>query len=380
MLNYYRSFVSIVFMMVLAIGCAPLAGGANANAGGTSLAGRTIQQLTLQLTSGNMICADTETDLVIMAYEQDGTRLVTQGVGKGKVPWSDYRLQAQNATISQSGIVKTLGDPMVLMGQQVGIRVMSAHDKGTRAQLSVPISFACPVTLKFSGADGAPGAQGANGQDGRPGANKPTDGAGAAPGEDGAQGVAGFSGTPGLAGMSGDQIQVDVAGLVGGHQGKLMLQVLVNNFTKGVRSMHLVDPVGGSLTILARGGNGGNGGMGGNGGKGGPAGTGSSDGKGGNGGKGGDGGAGGNGGPGGAIAVYANQSAMPYMHLIVFDTAGGAPGNAGRGGSGGIGAPAKSFGDPGSRGAEGIPGPPVAVAGQPSPAPMVQNREVQRLW
>jgi hypothetical protein len=160
----------------------------------------------------------------------------------------------------------------------------------------------------------------------------------------------------------------------------LLLQVVVRNMLTGVATRHLIDPAGGTLKIVSRGGNGGSGGNGGAGGAGGSAGTGTVDGNAGNGGNGGSGAPAGNGGNGGSIVINANPLAQPYAGILIYDNAGGLPGNPGGAGAAGAAGPAKSFGQPGNRGKAGVPAEQTAVAGSAGGPPVINITTVKTLW
>ncbi|MBN1924242.1 MAG: hypothetical protein JW798_00270 [Prolixibacteraceae bacterium] len=210
-------------------------------------------------------------------------------------------------------------------------------------------------------------------------------------GAGGSWGGSGFSGSSGLSGNDGSDGEDGSNGSDGGRGPDIgvwtdlyfdsllqmdLLYVYAENLFNKAEYRCLVNPNGGKITVVSRGGAGGDGGSGGSGGSGGKG----SDGEwhsvttqvndstevtkrwqdkgenGGNGGDGGNGGNGGDGGDGGDVYLYFTQDALPFQHLIIPLSEGGSGGSSGSSGSGGS-AGTGGTGDPsGSSGSSGNSG------------------------
>ena len=189
---------------------------------------------------------------------------------------------------------------------------------GERYIFNLPVVFNQTVVVNAPGGEGADGYLGNSGNWG----------------QDGTDGTSGGQGSPGKNGGRGGDVQLEIRQ----EQGNLF-HVIVNG--AGPTQTHIIDfSIGAGIVVNLQGGTGGAGGKGGKGGGGGDGTaatnycSGRDPGLGGDGGRGGDGGFGGN---GGRLTVYADSAAMPHLHLIKLNNAGGAGGRGGDGGGGGPG-------------------------------------------
>lgn len=207
-----------------------------------------------------------------------------------------------------------------------------------------------------AGFDGLSGFSGSNGSNGFPGSES----------SNGQEGQQGENGRDGQHGDNGRDLTVFCNVYFDSILNTSLLYVEVNEIHNQNVSKYLVNPDGGTLHIVSKGGDGGKGGNGGDGGNGGNGGDGrkytievkdtsgvkvivcyEKGGNGGSGGAGGNGGYGGEGGRGGDISIYYTASAKPFLGVIKVESI---PGNGGFGGSSGKGG---KGGDAGSNGDSG---------------------------
>lgn len=297
------------------------------------LKGRPLQRLDAELHGGNALCPGASAPLVVTATLENGKRLVSEGVGGGKVPWENFRLQPVGAaTVTPTGEVRLETDPRKLLAGPLAVRVEVASAPGTAVEVPLSARFDCAFVADFSGKPGHAGAAGKNGQRGRDGTetmDASNRGIPGGPGENAG------SGNDGANGQDGENVDVEVTRVDDGAHP--LLQVIVKGLNRGRVEHFRVDPQGGTLTIRTNGGKGGAGGPGGAGGDGGRGGTGYLPGNGGQGGGGGYGGHGGNGGRGGHILVRLTPEASPYKDVLRFENQGAPGGEPGPGGHGGMG-------------------------------------------
>jgi hypothetical protein len=271
--------------------------------------------------------------LVLIATTQDGKQFATVGAGKGKVAFDNYTIQASVVQVDKGGAVSLSADPRESEGKMAHLRIIPTAHPDVVAELDIPVRYDIPFVANFSGADGANGIDGIDGSDGTSGSDgtaptvDPTTGTLGTPGPGGrgSDGGNGGDGSNGQDGSPGGVVHIWIRLESGA---KPLLQVKV---TSGVHeSLHLVDPNGGSLKVLANGGTGGRGGRGGRAGRGGSGGNGFPDGFSGLDGRPGSDGRAGNDGAAGTITVSVDPAAQPFLHCVSWSnhSGGGRPGPA----------------------------------------------------
>ncbi len=296
------------------------------------------------------------------------------------IPISLFDLRSAQGVLKPNGALWTKPmDPLPISQSGYRANVILAGTK-LRKEILVPPRFDEIKVANYSGQDGDKGRTGA---DGAPGNHGKSGGSGSwghggssgnyptGYGSPGGRGISGEDGDDGKSGRYGDD---GLRGADGAPAGQLL--VLANplkspffdrplvhlEFKKKKSKRNIVLTWGQKLTILAKGGIGGNGGYGGRGGDGGNAGRGGDGGKGGDGGDGGDAGDGGNGGDGGIVTIkpFDEKSFVEMLSLSLrSDVDGAVPGIGGDGGDGGIGGqggPRGSYGPAGSPGTGGSGG------------------------
>ena len=370
---------------------------------GPDLAGARIRELRLALAAngslqaeGLRLCPGEAAPLVATAVLVDGSELVTQGAGKGTVPWSSFRAAVQRAEVD-NGVVRLPPDPRVTASAPARVRMEVAGRPDAAAELEIGARHDCGFVADFRGPSGAPGADGAAGSSGVDGVDQKLDFGGAArdyvqesrfhpgydaPGDAGGDGHQGRDGGDGQNGSAPAPVEVRATC---DREECAALQVEVRS---GARTeLYLLDASRGSLSILAGGGAGGRGGRGGTGGCGGRGGTGAPAGEGGTGGEGGNGGTGGDGGDGGRVVVIADPKAAPHLsralRVDIRGGQGGPRGAAGQGGCGGDRAYAESahYRQSHSRpGRAGAPGNRAGAPGSDGPEPRIEVSPIPPFW
>jgi hypothetical protein len=263
--------------------------------------------------------------LVISATTQDGKQYPTVGVGRGKVAFDNYTIQATIVQVNKRGTVSLSSDPRVSEGRVAHLHIVPTAHPELAADLDIPFRYDIPFTANYSGADGHDGLSGndgldgSSGTDGFPGTIDPTTGALGAPGPggNGSDGQNGGAGQDGGDGSAAGNVNAWIRLEPGP---KPLLQIKVVSGTR--QSFYLVDPNGGSLEILANGGAGGRGGSGGRGGRGGRGGSGSPSGLDGQNGLPGQDGHAGSDGAAGTIAISVDPAAEPFMKCISWSNHG----------------------------------------------------------
>lgn len=224
----------------------------------------------------------------------------------------------QGGNIDLQGRVSLSPDPRHTLGKTVSYEVVAIHDPKIRVSGTIPIRYDCDYVARFDGK---------RGRTGRPGRSASGD----------QPGLPGGAGGPG---GKADDIRVSVKVVPGGDKGRL-LQVVVTSQSRARAGRILAELDAGSITVSARGGQGGPGGRGGNAQRGKP----------------GDGGKSGDGGEGGAITLVIDPSAEAHYKRVKLDNAGGDPGVPGEGGTNAAG----TRGATGAKGRPGKPGPKVIL-------------------
>ena len=264
--------------------------------------------------------------LVISATTQDGKQYPTVGVGKGKVAFDNYTIQATIVQVNKRGTVSLSSDPRVSEGQVAHLHIVPTAHPELAADLDIPVRYDIPFAANYSGTDGHDGLSGNDGIDGNSGTDgspatvDPTTGALGTPGPggNGSDGGNGGDGQDGDNGSAGGNVNAWIR-LDPGAKPLLQIKVVSGNH----QSLYLVDPNGGSLKILANGGAAGRGGSGGRGGRGGRGGSGFPPGLDGHDGLPGQDGHAGSGGASGSIAISVDPAAEPFMKCISWSNHGG---------------------------------------------------------
>ena len=259
-----------------------------------------------------------KSSLMVDVTQPGGKILQTEGVGKGKVMWSDLAVTATVVTVNKKGVLTLAKDPRVSDGKLPHITITVPSHPGIHAELDIPLRYDYNFASDFSGSSGSSGMDGSNGSDGMsgsPGSMDPDNPSAGGNGSDGGNGTDGSNGGPG-----GDAppVQVQVTLRAGSHP---LLQASVS--AAGHKRLYLVDPQGGSLTVRADGGEGGSGGKGGRAGRGGSGGIGSPNGSDGMDGHSGQDGMAGPSGSGGSITVTYDPQVTPYLAAIHLSNQGG---------------------------------------------------------
>ena len=91
MFQYPFICAPLTLVCLLVFGCAAAS---SAGGGNRSLKDRSIQQISVQLANGQSICPDTDTPLVVVAYESGGKRFVTEGAAQGRIASNEFIAEA----------------------------------------------------------------------------------------------------------------------------------------------------------------------------------------------------------------------------------------------------------------------------------------------
>jgi hypothetical protein len=277
-----------------------------------SLAKTPVKSMEASLPKDPGVAPGEKSALVVTLAQPDGTVLVTEGKGKGKVLWKDLAITATVVSVSKKGIVSLPRDPRVSDGKMGHVAITIPSQPGITADLDIPLRYDYLFTATFSGSAGSKGQDGNNGVDGTSGFPGSIDLTNPVPGGNGSNGTSGTDGSNGGQGEDGPPVQIRVALRSGVHP---LLQIGVT--AQGHRErFYLVDPQGGSLTVRSSGGSGGQGGKGGTAGRGGSGGIGSPNGQDGSSGFPGQDGSAGRSGDGGAITVIYDPQAKPFLSTI----------------------------------------------------------------
>lgn len=376
---HLRRLAVLVFIALLAPslgGCAAIQKALGLK---TDLKDKPVKKLELDLVGVQALCPGASAPVVVTAVLDDGKRLVTEGAGKGKVTWDNYKIQTVGGKVTRGHFVID-GDPRATLQRGAKLVVSSVHHPKKKVEATVPARYDCSFVANFSGRPGRNGADGRLGSDGTSGKSNQSSGSYAEPGGHGQDGQDGGDGRDGEPGQDADDVQVYVGLAQQPETKKPLLKVRVESVSSNHTEIFLVDPEAGGLKVLANGGRGGHGGNGGNGGRGGSGGTGAPAGNGGNGGDGGDGGNGAAGGDGGSVKLIVDPAAKTYLKAISVENRGGPggqPGNLGYGGSGGT---TYSGGQQGERGENGRSGTRRGRPGKNGPEPVVAFQSVAQVW
>jgi hypothetical protein len=278
-----------------------------------------VSSMTVQMAGTPGIAPGQKAGLIATLTKPDGKTLVTEGKGGGKVMWKDLQVTPQVVTADTKGNVKLAGDPRASDGKTGSVVVTIPSQPDVKAaDLEIPFRYNVAFKANFSGADGFPGTDGINGTDGSPGFPGSTDPNNPSPGGNGGDGSNGTDG--GNGGPGGDAPPVTVRATVqAGAQPLIQFAVSA----PGKIRYYLVDPNGGTLTVMANGGSGGRAGKGGRGGSGGSGGSGTPSGSSGSSGSNGFDGTAGSDGRGGLITVTYDSSVAQYLGVLKLQSQGG---------------------------------------------------------
>jgi hypothetical protein len=282
------------------------------------LAKTPVASMTASLPKGPAIAPGEKLRLVVQFTQPDGKVLLTEGLGKGKVLWSDINVAPTVVTADQKGNISLAHDPRVSDGKVGHITITVPSHPDLRTELDIPITYDYSFVSNFSGSKGSDGFNGSDGLSGASGSTGSIDPNNPSPGGNGSNGTDGSNGQDGGNGGDAPSVQIRVTLRSGPHP---LLQVSVS--AAGKQRLYLVDPQGGALTVNADGGPGGSGGRGGRGGQGGSGGIGTPNGN--SGSNGADGRSGFDGSPGraGSITVTYDPQAKPYLTAIHLSNKGG---------------------------------------------------------
>jgi hypothetical protein len=282
------------------------------------LANTAVASIEASLPKGPAIAPGEKLRLVVQFTEPDGKVLVTEGLGKGKVLWSDIAVTPTVVSADQKGNVSLAHDPRVSDGKVGHVTITVPSHPDLRAELDIPVTYGYSFVSNFSGSKGSDGFNGSDGSNGTSGSMGSTDPNNPSPGGNGSNGTDGSNGQDGGSRGDAPPVQIRVTLRSGAHA---LLQVSVSAL--GKQRLYLVDPQGGALTVTANGGAGGSGGRGGRGGQGGSGGIGTPNGSSGSNGADGRNGFDGSPGRGGTITVTYDPQAKPYLTAIHLPNQGG---------------------------------------------------------
>jgi hypothetical protein len=284
------------------------------------LAQTPVSSIEVRLPKGPAIAPGQKSPLVVAVTESNGTVLLTEGQGGGKVMWKDLQVTATVVSVNKKGVVSLSRDPRVSDGKvgQVTVTVPSHPD--AHAEFEIPFRYDISFLSNFSGAQGSSGFNGTDGTSGIIGSPGSFDPNNPSPGGNGTDGTDGSNGQDGGAGGDAPPVSVLVTVQPGSHP---LLQASVTAL--GKQKFFLVDPQGGSLTVKADGGTGGSGGKGGRGGQGGMGGVGTPNGNSGRNGSDGRDGSDGPEGRGGKITVTYDPQVQPFLGTLHFSYHNGPP-------------------------------------------------------
>jgi hypothetical protein len=279
-----------------------------------------VSSIEATLPKGPGIAPGEKSPLIVVVTRPDGTKLQTEGAGKGQVMWKDLVVTASVANVDKKGVVSLPRDPRVSEGKVPHIIVTVPSHPELRAELDIPIRYDSSFVANFSGKTGASGTSGLDGLDGSSGNMGSMDPNNPSAGGNGSNGSNGSDGKDGEPGGDAPPVHVQVTLKPGSRS---ILEVVVS--AAGHQKLFLVDPNGGSLTVKADGGRGGAGGSGGRGGRGGSGGIGTPSGSSGSDGMSGRNGFDGPPGKGGSITVTCDPQAKAYLSVIHLSNEGGPP-------------------------------------------------------
>jgi len=285
------------------------------------------------LPNGPAVAPGESSPLVVTFSGPNGKTWVTEGKGKGKILWSDLTVTPSVVTVNKKGVLSLAHDARKSDGKIGHLEITVPSHPDLKTTLDIPVRYNVPFVANFNGANGSSGSDGMNGTDGMSGSSgsagscDPNNSSAGGDGGDGTDGTDGGNGGDGGDGGNAPPVKALITLRAGAHP---LLQAVVSAPSRKDRHF-LVDPQGGSLTIMANGGAGGSGGSGGRGGRGGSGGSGGfgcpSGSSGRSGSDGHDGISGNDGSPGraGTIAIVYDPAVQPYLSVIKTSNKGAPP-------------------------------------------------------
>ncbi len=107
-----------------------------------------------------------KSSLVVTLAQPNGTVLVTEGKGKGKVLWKDLTITASVVSADKKGVLSLPRDPRVSDGKMGHVTITVPSHPGISADLDIPLRYDYKFVSSFSGNDGINGVDGTDGIDG----------------------------------------------------------------------------------------------------------------------------------------------------------------------------------------------------------------------
>ena len=257
--------------------------------------------------------------LVVTLTGPNGQVFKTEGAGKGKIMWKDLTVTTSVVSVNKKGTLSLARDPRLSDGKMGHVTITAPSHPDLHADLDIPLRYNVKYVADFSGAKGTDGINGSDGLDGSMGSPGSMDPNNPSPGGNGGDGADGGNGQDGSRGGDAPPVQVMLA-MHPGPQTLLEAGVLAQGHKE---RFYLIDPTGGSLSVLADGGDGGAGGRAGRGGHGGIGGTGTPNGMNGRDGLDGRSGFDGSAGSGGSITVLYDPAVAPYLAMLRLSISGG---------------------------------------------------------
>jgi hypothetical protein len=101
----------------------------------------------------------------------DGTILLTEGQGEGKVQWKDLAVTANVVVANNKGVLSLPKDPRKSDAKMGHVAVTVPSHPGVHTELDVPFRYDIKFAANFSGSSGLSGNDGLNGMDGTSGSS-----------------------------------------------------------------------------------------------------------------------------------------------------------------------------------------------------------------
>jgi len=107
--------------------------------------------------------------LVVTFTQPDGTVLVTEGKGKGKILWKDLAVTATVVSVNSKGVLSLPSDPRLSDGKTGHVTITVPSHPDLKADLDIPLRYNYAFAARYSGFDGSKGIDGTAGIDGTSG-------------------------------------------------------------------------------------------------------------------------------------------------------------------------------------------------------------------
>jgi len=260
-----------------------------------------------------------KSSLVVRFTGADGKVWVTEGQGNGKILWSDLVVTPAVVTVNKKGGLSLARDPRLSDGKTGHVTITAPSHPGLHAEIDIPLRYDIQYRASYSGFDGSNGFSGTDGLDGSSGSSGSIDLTNPSAGGNGSDGGNGGDGQSGGNGGDAPNVQIWLTP----HPGPQQLIEAGVLATGHKEHFYLIDPQGGSLTVLADGGSAGRGGKGGRAGRGGSGGSGFPPGMSGNDGLAGHDGSDGSAGSGGRITVTYDPQVKPWLGIVHLSASNG---------------------------------------------------------